>query len=97
MDRFTLWEKCAVGGWQPAMTYPDLDQARQALSAWAEDFVDEYGASPVRGRDFRLTRDLDPGLAPCRFSRSEARPGIPGITLASPALRPGLSKAAPGS
>ncbi len=95
MDQFTLWEKCAVGGWQPAMTYPDLDQARQALSAWAEDFVDEYGASPVRGRDFRLTRDIDPRLPPSRFSRSETRTGIPGITLASLELCPGLPKAVP--
>lgn len=97
MNQFTLWEKCSLGGWQPAMTYPDLEQARQALSAWAEDFVDEYGASPVRGRDFRLTRDIDPCLAPSRFSRFEPRPGLPGIALASLELRPGLSKAAPES
>lgn len=68
MDRFTLWEKGPVGGWQPAMTYRDLDQARQALQAWAEDFADEYGLPPVGGRDYRLTRDLDPGLDLRRLS-----------------------------
>lgn len=71
MDRFTLWEKAPICGWQPAMTYPGLEQARRALAAWAEDFVDEYGLPPVPGRDFRLTQDLD---LPLGLDRPSPRP-----------------------
>ncbi|MEF3696248.1 hypothetical protein [Desulfolutivibrio sp.] len=62
MDPFTLWEKGPVGGWQPAMTYASMGDARAALDAWADDFLAEYGMLPVHGRDFRLTEDHAPDI-----------------------------------
>lgn len=73
MDRFTLWEKGPLGGWQPAMTYPAMAEARDALDDWAGEFLAEFGFLPECGRDFRLTEDHAPDLrlepaapAPCR-------------------------------
>jgi len=62
MDRFTLWEKDPSGGWQPAMTYPAMAEARDALDAFAGDFLAEFGLLPVCGRDFRLTEDHAPDI-----------------------------------
>jgi hypothetical protein len=82
MDRFTLWEKRPSGGWQPVMTYRTLEDAREALDAWADDFLAEWGLVPRRGRDYRLTEDHAPDLrledaAPPPGSRPARAPGMP--------------------
>jgi len=46
MDRFTLWEKAPSGGWQPAMTYPAMAEARDALDAFAGDFLPNSAFCP---------------------------------------------------
>ncbi|NDY56580.1 hypothetical protein G3N56_07465 [Desulfovibrio sulfodismutans] len=82
MDPFTLWEKAPLGGWQSAMTYARMEDARAALDAWADDFLAEYGLLPVCGRDFRLTEDHAPDI------RLEPRAGGPQQISGFPAVMP---------
>jgi hypothetical protein len=57
MHRFTLWEREGRGAWRPLMAYRSLEQAREALDGWADDFISEWGLPPRSGKDYRLTED----------------------------------------